>query len=119
MGYVKTLCCSVRAALVLVFVALGTDVRAQSAPPLVRGDLAGSAGWLVAGKDLSIGAGGKDWHTSAFGAASAGWYWTDHLKTEMDVGAGTQGTAYHYRQITAGAGTALAVFFVIVSLYAD
>ena len=84
----------------LVFVPLATDVRAQSSPALMRGDLAGSAGWLVAGKDLSIGAGGKDWRTSAFGAASAGWYWTDHLKTEIDVGAGTQATAYHYRQIT-------------------
>ncbi len=84
----------------LGFVALAGTVHAQTAPPLVRGDATLSAGWLFAAKDLSIGAGGKDWHSSAFGAASAGWYWTDHLKTEIDVGAGTEATAYHYRQIT-------------------
>ncbi len=96
----KTPGCSLRAALAVLFVALAPDVKAQTAPPLVRGDITGSAGWLVAGKDLSIGAGEKDWHSSAFGAASAGWYWTDHLKTEIDVGAGTEANGYHYRQIT-------------------
>jgi hypothetical protein len=66
---VKLLRCSLRAALVLGFVALAGTVHAQTAPPLVRGDATLSAGWLIAAKDLSIGAGGKDWHSSAFGAA--------------------------------------------------
>jgi hypothetical protein len=97
---VKILGPSLQTALFIGLVAVAVDVNAQTAAPLVRGDLAGSAGWLVVAKELSADAGGKDWHGSAFGAASAGWYWTDHLKTEIDVGAGTGATAYHYRQVT-------------------
>lgn len=60
-----------------------------------------SGGWLFADKPISPGVGDDDdWHGSLFGGASVGWYWTDHLKTEVDVGAHTPITAYRYRKIT-------------------
>jgi hypothetical protein len=31
---------------------------------------------------------------------SAGWYWTDHLKTEVDVGAGTEAGHYLTQRVT-------------------
>jgi hypothetical protein len=40
-----------------------------------------------------------DWHSSFFGAISAGWHWTDHLKTELDFGAGTESTFYRARPL--------------------
>lgn len=35
-----------------------------------------------------------------YGGAGAGWYWTDHAKTQVDFGAGTLGRGYRYRQLT-------------------
>lgn len=72
---------------------------AQPAPPVVRGDFAGAIGWLSANKDVPGQPPGDDWHHSLFGAASAGWYWSDNLKTELDFGAGTTNTAYRSQSI--------------------
>ena len=36
-----------------------------------------------------------------YGGAGAGWYWTDHAKTQVDVGAGTRGSQYRFRQLVA------------------
>lgn len=88
-------------ALATVLIAGGaSQASAQSTSRLVRADLAGTAGWLWAGTDGYSPRDSKDWHASLFGAASAGWYWTDHVKTEVDVGAGNRARAYRYRSIT-------------------
>jgi hypothetical protein len=72
---------------------------AQPAPPVARGDAAGTIGWLSANKGLTGQPPEGDWHDALFGAVSAGWYWTDYLKTELDFGAGTKSTAYRSQAI--------------------
>jgi outer membrane protein W len=66
-----------------------TAVRAQGASsPVSRADASGSFGWLNADKsNLTPDRDGNDWYnTSAYGGVSFGWYWTDHLKTEIEAG---------------------------------
>lgn len=86
-------------ALTVALVTAATEASAQTGSRLVRGDLSGTAGWLSAGTVIHSPHDSKDWHSSLFGTVSAGWYWTDNLKTEIDVGAGTQATAYHFEYI--------------------
>jgi hypothetical protein len=97
---VKTLHWLGRVALAAALVGGAQDVAAQAQRPLMRGDLAGTVGWLSARTTIGSPGDHTDWHSSLFGAASGGWYWTDHLKTEIDLGAGTRATAYRYRAIT-------------------
>jgi hypothetical protein len=96
---VKTLHCLRQVALVAALIAAAREASAQTGPRLVRGDLSGTAGWLSAGTVISSPRDSKDWHSSLFGSVSAGWYWTDNLKTEMDVGAGTEVTAYRFQYV--------------------
>jgi outer membrane protein W len=60
---------------------------APTPPPAVtqRGlDLAGYLGWFNANKSgISL---YNDWYHSLSGGLSLGYYWTDHVKTEIDVG---------------------------------
>jgi len=35
-----------------------------------------------------------------YGGAGAGWFWTDHLKTQIDLGAGTRARQYRYEATT-------------------
>jgi hypothetical protein len=71
--------------------------------PVSRADLSGTVGWLAVNKeppgefDYS-----DDWQDSLFAAATAGWYWSDHLKTELEFGAGTEAAAFRSRQIVVG-----------------
>ena len=70
---------------------------AQSPPrPLVRADVSATIGWI--GVDTGSGSSGPwlyhRWETSLFGTVGAGWFWTDHLKTEVDFGAGRDGEVY-------------------------
>src|SRR5262245_8239222 len=45
----------------------------------------------------------NDWVNDIFfGGMGAGWYWTDHHKTQVDFGAGTKATSYTSQQITVG-----------------
>jgi hypothetical protein len=87
-------------ALAAAFLGGAGEAAAQTPAPLVRGDVAGSVGWLSAKTIIDPPGGHTDWHSSLFGAGSAGWYWTDNLKTEIDAGGGTRATAYRYRAIT-------------------
>jgi len=73
---------------------------AQSSPPVIRGDAAVTIGWLAADTHASGPYNHRDWSSSLFGAASAGWHWTDNLKTEIDVGSGTEGHSYSNTQVT-------------------
>jgi hypothetical protein len=35
-----------------------------------------------------------------YGGAGAGWYWTEHVKTQVDFGAGTLGRGYRFQTLT-------------------
>ena len=67
----------------------GTAATAQGvAGPVSRADASGSFGWLNADKtNITPDRDGNDWYNrSAYGGVSFGWYWTDHLKTEIEAG---------------------------------
>lgn len=69
---------------------IAPTASAQERPAgLARADLFGSLGWFNADtRDLTP---YDDWYNrSLFGGGTAGWYWTDHLKTEIDAGATTR-----------------------------
>lgn len=76
-----------------------STVLAQPPPPVMRADLAGSLGWLSMNKEIPGPYQGDDRQDSLFGAVSAGWYWTDHLKTEVDFGAGSRASAFRGRPV--------------------
>jgi hypothetical protein len=65
---------------------------AQNRTPLARGDISGTAGWLaVSTPELDT---YNDWHGQGLFTAGAGWYWTDHLKTDVEIGATTTTRTY-------------------------
>jgi len=73
---------------------------AQTPPPspLARGDASGFVGWLNVDKSGLADRSNNDWYNRGFyGAGVAGWYWTDHHKTEVEVGASTAVDFWVYR----------------------
>lgn len=78
---------------------------AQTVPPppspISRADASGMLGWFNANKSDLDAQSYNDWYgRSLHGGLSAGWYWTDHLKTEVEFGASTRATVRSYRQLT-------------------
>ncbi|HEX9368532.1 MAG TPA: hypothetical protein VF921_18020 [Vicinamibacterales bacterium] len=77
---------------------------AQDPPrtPLTRGDAHFVIGWQNLHKPQSRQQSySNDWVNGIFyGGAGAGWYWTDNLKTQVDVGGGTRGRQYRYEFTT-------------------
>jgi hypothetical protein len=70
-----------------------TGAAPASAQPIARADVTGVVGWFNANK--SDASSYNDWYNrSAYGGAVLGWYWTDHLKTEVEVGATTPAELY-------------------------
>lgn len=71
---------------------------AQSAPPpspIARWDVTGTLGWFNADKSDNTRESYNEWYNSSlYGGIGAGWYWTDHHKTEIDFGATTVGDVY-------------------------
>jgi hypothetical protein len=69
-----------------------------SSSPLVRGDAHFVVGWQNLHREREPGQRyGDDWMNGIFfSGAGAGWYWTDHLKTQVDFGAGTEGRQYRF-----------------------
>lgn len=88
--------------LAALIVALGaSEAWAQPPQRVVSGDVNVMIGWLARharpdGSDDYF-----EWRGSVFGATGAGWHWTDHLKTEIDFGAGTQAKGYANRLFVA------------------
>lgn len=80
-----------------------STVEAQTArpEPVQRADLHGDIGWAhVRLDDPST---GERWdHAVAHLAAGFGWYWTDHLKTEVEVVAGSAADFYRFERNDAG-----------------
>ncbi len=90
-----------RIGLVAAIVAGGVgEASAQSETRLTHADLAGTIGWLSADTHPSGPYNDNNWENSFFGAASAGWYWTENLKTELDFGAGTKVRVFSSAPIT-------------------
>jgi hypothetical protein len=69
---------------------------------VIRGDVAASVGWLAVNTAPSTPYDDTDWVDSFLGAVSAGWHWTDNLKTELDLGASTKVSAYRTDPVTIG-----------------
>lgn len=78
------------ATLTILTILIAIPAAAQPIPPprspLVRADAHGMLGWFNA--DANVPESYNDWYNrSLYGGAGFGWYWTDHLKTEIEFGA--------------------------------
>jgi hypothetical protein len=66
-----------------------------TAAPLARGDASGLIGWLNVDRSGEDDSPYDEWaNRIAFAGGSFGWYWTDHLKTEIDAGVSTVADRY-------------------------
>jgi opacity protein-like surface antigen len=71
---------------------------ADAVPDLPRADAHFVIGWQNLHKNQPENS-SNDWLNNIFYAGGgAGWYWTDHVKTQVDFGAGTRSRQYRYRQ---------------------
>ena len=80
-----------------VWLAGSAVAAAQEAPsgPISRSDIQFVIGWQNLHKPATNNS--DDWVNGIlFGGLGAGWYWTDHLKTQVDFGGGTSGHQYRY-----------------------
>lgn len=81
---------------------LAAGASAQTPAPAVqlpRADAHFVLGWQNLHKDQPQSS-YNDWLNGiVYGGAGAGWYWTDHAKTQVDVGGGTRGSQYRYQQL--------------------
>ena len=93
-----------KALLLLTLLQAQPAVPAQSAEPApLRADLHVVAGWQHLHREQPAQQSYDDWMNGIFYAwAGAGVYWTEHLKTQIDFGAGTKGHQYRYEQVTVG-----------------
>jgi hypothetical protein len=76
------------AATALIGLLIPCQLYAQTGPvpPLARGDAAALLGWHNSNKGELSNQYGDDWYNrSLFAGGLAGWYWTDHHKTEVEV----------------------------------
>ncbi len=89
--------------MVVMLSSLGS-AGAQPAAPLVRADVLGTLGWLNVDKG-DIASYDNWYHDSLFAGASVGWYWTDHLKTELDAGESTDAEVYRFEPVQVGPNT--------------
>jgi hypothetical protein len=66
--------------------------NAQPPQRLMRGDVSGTVSWVSINKsDVRS---YNDWHSQFGVSGGAGWYWTDHHKTQVDFAATTAASAY-------------------------
>lgn len=86
---------------VLLAVMFPAAAGAQSVPPLPlpRMDVTGTIGWLNGNKSDLDTASHNDWYNEGlYGAVQAGWYWTEHHKTEVEAGITNNIDLYTFRQ---------------------
>jgi hypothetical protein len=73
--------------------AAGTQPRTRPPRRLVRGDVSAHVGWYTVNKHRFDSY--NDWlGDSVFGSLGAGWYWTDHVKTDFQFGASSEVRLY-------------------------
>jgi hypothetical protein len=90
-----------RVVLLLLAIAVGASpARAQGRPTVdltaenpARWDAAGLTGWFGGNKEEQA-ADWNDWYDAASFSASAGYYWTPHLKLDLDFATTTEGTVF-------------------------
>jgi opacity protein-like surface antigen len=88
------------AAAFLLAAAGPASAQEPSRTPLTRADTHFVIGWQNLHKEQPGSQNFNNWVNGIFyGGAGAGWYWTDHLKTQVDFGAGTEGHQYRYEPI--------------------
>lgn len=79
------------AALVLA-AAHSAHAQTPSNAPLMRGDIIGTVGMIqVNHQELQS---YNRWHGDAYFGIDVGWYWTEHLKTSIEVATTTESTVY-------------------------
>ena len=62
--------------------------------------MSGVLGWLAVNKEVPFDYEfGDDWQHTGLTGVAAGWYWTDHHKSEIEFGAATEARAYRSRRI--------------------
>jgi opacity protein-like surface antigen len=98
-----------RALLFLLTATLATAgpaaAQATSAPAQPHADVHAVVGWqnLRSAKSEGTFERYDDWANGIlYGGAGAGWYWNENLKTQVDVGGGTEGRHHQYRLVTIG-----------------
>jgi len=69
-----------------------TAILTRAPADVLRWDASGHLTWL--GRHLRSSLNWDRWYDVATGGASVGYYWTPHLKTEVDVTTSTHGDAY-------------------------
>ena len=97
---------SLVASLVWLQVAVTTPAAAQGVvtrSPLTRSDLTGAVSWLNVNKSELSPEHYDDWlNRGALASGTFGWYWTDHLKTEIEAGLSGRVARHVYKQVTEG-----------------
>jgi hypothetical protein len=83
-----------------VLTAGGAQAALAQSPRVIRGDAAMTIGWLAADTHAAGLYDRNNWVSSFLAAGSAGWHWTDNLKTEVDFGAGTHSRLLHTQQVS-------------------
>jgi Outer membrane protein beta-barrel domain len=77
-----------RASVLVVLVFLPSAVRGQPlSPSLPRVDVAAATGWFAADRSIRGVGCCSSWSSSLFKGVSGGYYWTEHLKTEVELAA--------------------------------
>ncbi len=76
--------------------------ESAGAQPISRTDFTGLVGWFNANKSGIASDVDNGWYNrSAYGAVMLGWYWTDHLKSEVEFGVSSPAELYALRTISA------------------
>jgi len=74
----------------------------ESSAPVARGDVHFVLGWQNLHREQPQ-SHYNDWiNRILYGGVSGGWYWTEHLKTQLDFGAGTEGEQFRIEPVTSG-----------------
>ena len=114
----RTYLLAAAAALVMTGPALAQPAPTPVAPALAqRGDFHAVIGWQNLRQERGADAADSfnNWANGIFyGGLGAGWHWTEHHKTQVDIGAGTRGDHYHYRPLSIGLSQGSEVSYVTV-----
>ena len=76
------------ASMLMVLMLLPAAARGQTpAAALPRVDVAAATGWFAADRSIQGDGCCSSWSSSLFRGVSGGFYWTEHLKTEVELAA--------------------------------
>jgi hypothetical protein len=82
----------------------GHALAQATQPPVSRLDLTVSTGWFAADRRVSSACCDSGWSAGLFKGVAAGYYWTDHLKSEVGIAApgSTEGYGFSTTQLPNG-----------------